>query len=244
LQTSLDIRAIAMIKKLYRRLKYRFIISPEEEHLLFHKKRQKQMIERYIASCAIKKLQIGAQFNSIDGWLNVDIQPKDHQTVYMDATQKFPFPDASFDYIFSEHMIEHITYQEAVFMLGECYRILKPNGKIRIATPNLEVLIKVMAEPDKINHKKYIEFFSTSFLGKVPHDPVFVMNGMFYLFGHKFLHTESSLKRILSQAGFHGIKAFAVGESDDTSLQKVEQHGVAIGVEFNELETFILQGVR
>jgi predicted SAM-dependent methyltransferase len=46
-----------------------------------------------------------------------------------------------FDYVFSEHMIEHVSYAEGLLMLRECLRVLKPGGRIRIATPSLEVLL-------------------------------------------------------------------------------------------------------
>jgi len=59
----------------------------------------------------------------MSGWLNSDIEPKLKGILYLDATQDFPIEDNSFDYIFSEHMIEHITYNDAKRMISECFRI-------------------------------------------------------------------------------------------------------------------------
>lgn len=53
---------------------------------------------------------------------------------------RYPFPDKSIDYIFSEHMFEHLKLTEAVKMLKECRRVLKKNGVLRITLPCFEFL--------------------------------------------------------------------------------------------------------
>jgi predicted SAM-dependent methyltransferase len=55
------------------------------------------------------------------------------------------FEDNTFDYIFSEHMIEHVDHDGAVAMLRECYRVLKPGGTICMATPDLAVIVGLLA---------------------------------------------------------------------------------------------------
>lgn len=44
------------------------------------------------------------------------------------------FPDNHFDAVHSAHVIEHLY--DPVALLGECFRILKPGGKLVIITPN------------------------------------------------------------------------------------------------------------
>src|SRR5438477_50522 len=80
----------------------------------------------------------GAGFNSLPGWLNTDLEPKSASVIYLDAAKPLPFAYSTFDYIFSEHVIEHIPYPQGLSMLKECFRVIKPGGTIRIATPNLE----------------------------------------------------------------------------------------------------------
>ena len=41
--------------------------------------------------------------------------------------------------IYTSHMIEHLTYDEARFMLKEFFRILEPNGQLRIVTPDIDI---------------------------------------------------------------------------------------------------------
>ena len=44
------------------------------------------------------------------------------------------FPDNHFDAVHSAHVIEHVY--DPVAMLKECFRVLKPGGKLVILTPN------------------------------------------------------------------------------------------------------------
>jgi predicted SAM-dependent methyltransferase len=51
-----------------------------------------------------------------------------------DASRKFPIADKSVDAVTASEIIEHIV--DDVAFLKECYRVLKPGGKLIISTPN------------------------------------------------------------------------------------------------------------
>jgi len=89
---------------------------------------------KYLQTHQLKKLQLGTSNNFLDGWLNTDVLPDHASAAYLDATVRFPFDDTTFDYIMAEHMIEDVEYQAAQFMLRECFRVLKPGGRVRFAT--------------------------------------------------------------------------------------------------------------
>jgi SAM-dependent methyltransferase len=65
-----------------------------------------------------------------------------------DAKQRFPFEDESFDWIYSEHFIEHIFPTEAVTWLTEMRRLLKPGVHVRISTPDLRKYARGYLEPE------------------------------------------------------------------------------------------------
>lgn len=98
-------------------------------------------IRSYLASHPVRRLQIGTGPMHLDGWLNVDVVPVDARTVYMDATRPFPLPDGVFDGVFSEHMIEHVSLDQARSVVREAFRVMRPGGRIRIATPHLGRLL-------------------------------------------------------------------------------------------------------
>lgn len=57
-------------------------------------------------------------------------------TVHLGALEELAFPDATFDAIIMNHVIEHVY--DPIALLMECYRILKANGILVAATPNIE----------------------------------------------------------------------------------------------------------
>src|SRR6266513_279915 len=75
---------------------------------------RERQIERYFHNNPVRKLQLGTSDSPMVGWLNTDVLPASREVVYLDATRLFPFKDNTFDYVFSEHMIEHIEYQSAL----------------------------------------------------------------------------------------------------------------------------------
>lgn len=60
----------------------------------------------------------------------------------LDLRYKFVCDDNVFDGVFLEHVLEHFYIDEANMLLKEIYRILKPNGSIRISVPDLESSVK------------------------------------------------------------------------------------------------------
>ena len=52
-----------------------------------------------------------------------------------DVTEGFPYESAKFDVVHSSELIEHV--QDTKFFLKECNRVLKPEGRLIISTPNL-----------------------------------------------------------------------------------------------------------
>ncbi len=60
---------------------------------------------------------------------------------------QFDFPDDSFDFIYSEHFFEHLFEDEALVLLHECCRLLKPGGVIRTVVPDADLRTYDAPEP-------------------------------------------------------------------------------------------------
>lgn len=219
-------------------------ITPEKLNADFHKRNQKKLFDAYFQSNKVYKLQIGAQSNSIGDWLNVDLEPKSREVAFMDATQPFPFANETFDYIFSEHMIEHISFEDGDFMLQECFRVLKKGGKIRISTPNLAFLINLYQESKNQIQLDYLNFSKRYFENKVPLTDTVVINNFFKSWGHQFIHDEKSLRYLLEKAGFKNIQGKQVNQSDEPHFQNIEQHGKEVTDEFNVLESVLVEAEK
>jgi predicted SAM-dependent methyltransferase len=66
---------------------------------------------------------------------------------YYQKGDHLPFDDNSINFIFSEHFFEHLFFDEALSLLTECYRILKPYGVIRTCVPDADLRTYEPPEP-------------------------------------------------------------------------------------------------
>jgi predicted SAM-dependent methyltransferase len=165
--------------------------------------------------------------------------------IFLDATVDFPFGRAVFDYVYSEHLIEHLPYNDGKFMLRECHRVLRPGGKIRIATPDLRKLVGLLFD-EAGRGPEYVRWITEKFLPHVrTRAPSIVVNNAFYNWGHRFLYDFATLKAMLEEAGFADVAMFGSGESNDDNLRGLERHGEMVGnPEMARFETMVLQARR
>lgn len=217
-------------KKIIKRINEKFIWK----YLLLRKIKTKE---------GLLKLNLGAGKNPIEGWVNADFVPENSDVLYIDVRKKMPFKSNTFDYIISEHLIEHLSREEGKKMVKECFRILKKGGKIRISTPNIAFIASLYKKNN--NNKYYIKKITKRFLKDFygeDYRPVFVINNAFYNWGHKFLYDERLLMETLKEAGFKGIKREIYGRSKDKNLNKVESHEKGVGdAKICQIESIVLE---
>lgn len=200
-------------------------------------------IRKYLEETPEPKLQLGCGNNPIEGWFNTGISQEELRFgTYLDAGKPFPFLDSSFNYVFSEHLFEHLTYQQGLNMLKESWRILKPGGVIRIATPDLRFLLGLYQDPEKPIHRDYIAM--TARHGGLPPTPVYVINRFHTTWGHKIIYDKETLSEFLLRVGFKDVCSCKVGNSAHSALNGVEGHFRTMPAEFNLLETMVLEATK
>lgn len=202
-------------------------------------------IDAYLRSHTPGKLQIGSGPHLLPGWLNTDYEPVSDESVFMDATRTFPLPDQAFTHVFSEHMIEHISYEQGLFMLRESFRVLKPGGKIRLATPNLKNIIDLSGPEKSEVQKRYLDWAMTHFWPNIAsRNACFVINNFMRNWGHLFVYDAPTLRFSLEQAGFADVREYPPGTSEEPAFLGLECHGKQIGEENNQFETMVLEAMR
>lgn len=132
---------------------------------------------RWLNAPGRKILNLGGGSNCIPECLTVDIDPR--ADVYVDITQSLPFSGDSIDAVFCEEVIEHIEPGEAMNMLAECFRVLKPDGVIRITTPDPAASVGETGKPAVAGDVKGFDCH-----------------------GHKHIYTREELALCLEDNGF------------------------------------------
>lgn len=215
--------------------------NAESEALAAFKERSVAIIAAYMREQPVKRLQIGAGSSRRAGWLNTDIEPGDG-LAYLDATKRFPFEDGSLHYIFSEHVIEHLTYDEGKGMFAEAYRVLAPGGKMRISTPNLTKFIDLFDEKPSEAAKAYLT-------GKVawhqwpkePNPAAIILNLQMSSWGHKFMYDLETLGGALTRAGFINVQTSEENISNDEHLRDLEERDGGVNQRWSDYETMTIE---
>ena len=201
-----------------------------------------RIIQQYFARNEVRKLQLGCGFNLPDGWLNSDFFPKDSNVIHVDATGVFPFADRTFDYVFSEHMIEHIPYPMGHSMLKQSWRVLKDGGKVRISTPDLAFVVALYNPEKSPLQDAYIRWAAEGCHAAQAWD-TFVINNFVRAWRHTFIYDEKVLRYSLEQAGFVDITRMELNESNDVAFRNLENERRS-PEGFLKLESLTLEGTK
>jgi SAM-dependent methyltransferase len=193
------------------------------------------------------KVNIGSGFNGLDDWINLDnsviakmskvrglvalsaklgFLPEVYSSrkwppiKIHDCRKSLPFGDGTVDVIYSSHFFEHVFRHETVKILGECYRVLKRDGIIRIVLPDAKKIASAYIQQDlKTIKTRDVKDRSAPF----SHCDFFVMH--FYPFEmnntrppgfiarfqekfierHKWMYDVKSFSHLMTKAGFRDI---------------------------------------
>src|SRR4029453_10033118 len=130
-----------------------------------------------------QRLHIGAGRESLPGWINIDNQGLPGVDQVLDVRQGLPFADVAS--IYAEHFLEHLTLDEGLAFLKECRRVLRPDGILRLSTPNLDWVI--------LTHYRGASVADAD--AKVD---CFRLNRAFHGWGHRFLYNRATLSSVLA----------------------------------------------
>jgi len=100
----------------------------------------------------MKKLNLGCGDKILPNYINVDVAVArlgKTPDVLCDLRKLTPFEDQSIDEILAVHVVEHFWHWEAVDILKEWVRVLKPGGLMILECPNLlSACLEILQNPD------------------------------------------------------------------------------------------------
>jgi predicted SAM-dependent methyltransferase len=154
-----------------------------------------------------------------------------------DLRRRLPFADASFDACFSSHLIEHLHRDEALELLRDVRRVLKPGGLCRTVVPDLRAIVMEYIGQRKLE-SWYGEAEGTDdpahrMLVRLHVRPVTATRGarqkLYTAFGdfqnHKWMYDGPSLVKLMTEAGFVDCRERGLHDTAIPHLEKVELPG-------------------
>ena len=183
----------------------------------FHDWRARRRTVAFIANLPEGDLcvNLGCGYRPIKGWINVDRARNPEVQLVWNLAEGLPFPDLTCSAIFSEHVIEHISKEDASRLLSECYRVLKPGGVLRLSTPDAERFLRSYAGDG--------EFLRHPGFGDPMETPLDRINQMMREYGqHLWVYDAESLILRLRKVGFSSASAQQYRVSIHPRMQDVD----------------------
>lgn len=87
-------------------------------------------------------LGCGDYFSKEKEWVNLDFVAAHEGVIAHNLLKGIPFEENTFDFVYHSHVLEHFSKEDGENLIYECFRVLKPNGVLRIAIPDLERIAK------------------------------------------------------------------------------------------------------
>jgi hypothetical protein len=128
---------------------------------------------------------------------------------FLDAAARWNCPDEHWEGIYTEHMLEHLTYSSGVAVMREMLRTLRPGAWARIIVPDLGRFV------DFYNGDRSDGEFSRRFTYGAEAISFLTQN-----FGHVSAWDGALLKAVLSEVGFAEVRVVGYGEGSDPRLVK------------------------
>jgi predicted SAM-dependent methyltransferase len=200
-----------------------------------------------------EKLHLGCGLTTPTGWLNVDGSwqvilarrpvlkgvlvklgiltssqaaiPWSPHVMRLNLTRPLPFESEYFQAVYSSHTLEHLYHEDALHLLKECHRVLKPGGICRAVVPDLESMVDRYRQAKAANNADAGTKLMEELL---VHDKQLKRGwiGLAYrltaFHQHKWMYDASSLQRLFETAGFKKVRRADYHDSGIAGIAEVE----------------------
>jgi len=163
-------------------------------------------------------INLGSGHWKLNDWVNVDIDPESRPDVLADLAAKLPFRDECADFVHTEDFIDQLELDGATDFLRECHRVLRPDGVLRVLTPDVHKLCQMYVnDPESLkalwrNHVGVPLKFGTA---------AEIVNVGMRFAGHTFLYDFETFECLARECGFEP-KRVCYHESEFEELRRVD----------------------
>lgn len=156
------------------------------------------------------KLHLGCGWRNFGkDWIHIDAGDHEHLDHKIDISH-LPFEDNSTDLIYLSHTIAYFDRAEIIDRLNEWRRVLKPEGILRLATPDFDALVSLV-----ISKKIPLEKVLGPLYGKM-------QMGADVIY-HKTVYNFESLKKLLEDNGFKDVIRYDWKKTDHSQFDDHSQ---------------------
>lgn len=148
--------------------------------------------------------------------------------IYCNLLKGIPYPNNSISCIYSGELWEHFEFEDAVKLIKECYRVLKPQGVSRICVPDgptfwreyLEKYDKEMTKPREQRDSKVLKEHVAMFFNDIC-TKKFLLGSLGHY--HKWSFDQIQLTEMLEKAGFKNVERMPFHNSRILDIDKLER---------------------
>ena len=150
------------------------------------------------------RLNVGSGVNYMEGWVNLDacdLFKRDRAIMLPEEKLETMFGKDSADEIYMSDVMEHFYRWDGIEVLKDFFAVLKPEGLVRIMTPDLERLITTQ----NLTLQRKTELIRGAQGQPGPHEREQLMQAWKAyprLFSHPYIWTDGELKGVMSSLGF------------------------------------------
>jgi predicted SAM-dependent methyltransferase len=143
------------------------------------------------------QLHLGCGKRYIPGFVHVDLADYPHIDHRSDVSDLSMFNDGVADLIYASHVLEYFDRFEALDVLAEWRRVLKPGGVLRVAVPDFAALVEVYRRYGKLS------MIIGPLYGRMEVAP-----GSQRFIYHRTVYDFQSLRETLEIAGFTNVRRY------------------------------------
>jgi predicted SAM-dependent methyltransferase len=155
----------------------------------------------------------------------------------LDISQPLPFESSCVEWVYAEHLIEHVPLDVGIGWLAEVRRVLMPGGLLRLTTPDLRKYLRNYLDDDGFfaeHRRRMLTVLAPA--PEMPDRPAFMVNQIFSFYGHRWLYDVDELRNALTEAGFDPqavrVCSFGRGQHEDVAaLDRAERSDETLYVE-------------
>lgn len=145
-------------------------------------------------------------------FFNIDLGWRPGIQLVWDVTRRLPFRDGIAGGLFTEHMLEHISFEKCLSTLREFRRVMAPGSTIRVVVPDGAIYFERHRSGETMPYVK-------DDVDKQPfYTPMMSVNRIFRAHGHQFIYDFDTMAGALLHAGFHDPVKQSVGAGRDPRL--------------------------